>query len=31
MLTQSTEKSFLTDPMTTNNAIYRDLLTLNYV
>ena len=22
--------SFLTDPLTTNNAIYHDLLTLNY-
>ena len=28
MLTQSIEKNFLTDLLTTNNAIYRDLLTL---
>ena len=28
-LTQSIEKSFLIDPLITNNAIYRDSLTLN--
>ena len=29
ILTQSIEKSFLIDPLTTNNAIYRDSLTLS--
>ena len=28
-MTQSIEKSFLIYPLTTNNAIYRDSLTLN--
>ena len=28
MLTISVEKSFITDPLTTNNAIYCDSLTL---
>ena len=28
MLTKSVEKSFITDPLTTNNAIYCDSLTL---
>ena len=29
ILTQSIKKSFLVDPLTTNNAIYRDLSTLS--
>ena len=29
-MTKSIEKSFLIDPLTTNNAIYRDLLTLTF-
>ena len=28
MITKSVKKSFLIDPLTTNNAIYRDSLTL---
>ena len=28
ILTRSIEKSFVIDPLTTNNAIYRDSLTL---
>ena len=30
ILTQSIEKSFLIDPLNTNNAIYHDSLTLTY-
>ena len=28
ILTQSIQKSFLIDPLSTNNAVYRDLLTI---
>ena len=30
VLTRSIEKNFLIDPLTTNNAIYRDSLVLNF-
>ena len=31
ILTQSVEKSVLIDPLTTNNAMYRDLLTFSFL